>query len=197
MSGVGTDVTTLVIGVDGKVKSQQLDKVLVLGETKLVGKVEGVILILLDLGDLAALEDVLVDAGCDGWKLCDQIHGILEGVLPVLGLLQSALSICLCEGGLVLESSDCKGELCHWVEIAWTSVDEFLNELWNGSTSCPLGGQVADLLLAWNLTSEEKPEKTYKVLALYHRADLSAFSYLLEVAPFRLELLGEALDILE
>jgi hypothetical protein len=39
VGGVGGDVTTLVVSVDGEVESHQLNKVLVLGETKLVGQV--------------------------------------------------------------------------------------------------------------------------------------------------------------
>ena len=39
VGGVGGNVATLVVGVDGEVQSHQLDKVLVLGETELVGQV--------------------------------------------------------------------------------------------------------------------------------------------------------------
>lgn len=105
VGGVGTDVTTLVIGVDGKVQSHQLNEVVVVCETELVGKVETVILILLDSGNLSSLEDILVDAGGDSWELGNQVHRILESVSPVLSLLHS-LSICLGESGFVLESID-------------------------------------------------------------------------------------------
>lgn len=107
VSGVGTDVSSLVIGVNGEVESHQLDEVLVLSKAELVGEVERVILVLLNLSNLSSLEDVLVDAGSNGWELGDQIHGVLEGVLPVLSLLH-ALGVSLCECGLVLKSSDCE-----------------------------------------------------------------------------------------
>ena len=40
VGGVSTDVATLMVSVDGEVKSHQFNKVLVLAETKLVGKIE-------------------------------------------------------------------------------------------------------------------------------------------------------------
>ena len=50
VGGVGTDVAALVVGVDGEVQAHELDEVLVLAEAELVGKVEGVVLVLLDGG---------------------------------------------------------------------------------------------------------------------------------------------------
>ena len=61
----------------------------------------------------------------------------------------------------MLKSGDSEGELCHWVEVAWASIDEFLDEFRNFGTGGPLGGEIADLLLAGNLTSQEEPEKTF------------------------------------
>jgi hypothetical protein len=71
VGGVGADVAALVVGVDGEVEAEELNEVLVVAESKLVGEVEGVILVLLDRSNLAALEDVLVDAGSDGRELGD------------------------------------------------------------------------------------------------------------------------------
>lgn len=139
VGGMGADVSSLVIGVNGEVKSHQFNEILVLGETKLVGKVVRVILVLLNWSNLSTLENVLVDTCSNGWEFCDQIHGILVGVLPVFALLH-ALSVSLCESRFVLESSDCDGELCHWVEVAWASIDELLDELWYSCAGCPLGG---------------------------------------------------------
>lgn len=160
VSGVGRDVATLVISVDGEVQAHQLNKVLVLGETELVGQVEGVVLVLLDGGDLAVLVDVAVDLGSDGGELGNEVHGVLEGVLPVLRLVD-ALGVGLGEVGLVLESSDSDGELGHWVEIAGAAVDELLNELGDVGAGSPLGREVADLLLGGNLAGQQKPEKTF------------------------------------
>lgn len=160
VGGVGTDVSTLVVSVDGEVESHQLNKVLVVTETELVGEVVGEILVLLDRGHLSALEDVLVDASGDGWELGNKVHRVLECVAPVL-LLVHALGICLCECGLVLKSSHCDRELCHWVEVAWATVDELLDELWDVGSSGPFGRKITNLLLTWDLAGKEKPEETY------------------------------------
>jgi hypothetical protein len=160
VGGVGRDVTTLVVSVDGEVESHQLNKVLVLAETELVGEVEGVVLVLLDWSNLAALEDVLVDSGSDGWELGDQVHGVLEGVTPVL-LLVDTLGVGLGEGRLVLKSSNGQRELGHWVEVAWAAVDELLDELWNIGAGSPLSREIADLLLTWDLTGQKEPEETF------------------------------------
>lgn len=161
VGGVGGDVATLVVGVDGQVETHELDEVGVLGETELVGKVVTVVLVLLNSWNLAVLEDVAVDASGDGWELGNEVHGVLEGVLPVLGLLHT-LGVGLGEGRLVLESGDGEGELGHWVEVAWAAVDELLNEFWDIGAGGPLGREVADLLLRWNLTGKEEPEETYR-----------------------------------
>lgn len=159
VSGVGADVATLVVGVDGEVESHQLNEGLVVAEAELVGKVEGVILVLLDWGNLSILVDVLVDSSSDGWELCNQVHRVLVCVSPVL-LLVDALGVCLGERRLVLESVDGNRELSHWVEGGWAAVDQLLNELGDVGAGSPLGRQVADLLLGWDLTGQEQPEET-------------------------------------
>lgn len=159
VSGVGADVATLVVGVDGEVETHQLNKVGVVAESELVGEVEGVILVLLDGGNLAALEDILVDAGSNVGKLGDEVHRVLVGVGPVL-LLVDTLGVGLGEAGGLLKSSDGEGELGHGVEVSGAVVDELLDELGNVGTGSPLGGQVADLLLGRDLTGQEKPEET-------------------------------------
>lgn len=159
VSGVGRDVATLVVSVDGQVETHQLNEVSVVAEAELVGEVEGVVLVLLDGSDLSALEDVLVDASGNGGQLGNQVHGVLEGVSPVL-LLVDTLGVGLGEGRGVLESGDGKGELSHGVEVGRAVVDELLDELGDVGAGSPLGGQVADLLLGRNLTGQEKPEET-------------------------------------
>jgi hypothetical protein len=159
VGGVGGNVTTLVVSVDGEVESHQLNKVLVLGETELVGQVPRVILILLGGGDLAILEDVAVDARGNVGELGNEVHGVLESVLPVLGLLH-ALGVSLSEGRLVLQSGDGDGELSHGVEGVGAAVNELLNELGEVGAGSPLGGEVANLLLGGNLTGKEEPEET-------------------------------------
>ena len=156
---VCADVATLVVGVDGEVETHQLNEVLVVSEAELVGQVVGVVLVLLDGGNAAILVDVAVDLGGNGGELGNEVHGVLEGVLPVLGLLH-ALSIGLGELRLALESSDGKGELGHGVEVGRAAVDELLDELGDIGTGSPVSRQVADLLLGGDLAGQEKPEKT-------------------------------------
>ena len=190
VGSVGADIATLVVSVDGEVQSHQLDKVLVVAKAQLVGKVEAVVLILLDGSDLSALENVLVDPGGDRRELCDQVHRILEGVSPVFGLLH-ALGVGLGKGGFVLESVDSDGELCHWVKVAWAAVDQLLNKFGDVRTGGPFGREVADLLLAGDFASQQKPEETCEAVST--RCDKPILSpYLRAEAPFLLELLGEA-----
>lgn len=160
VGGVCADVAALVVGVDGQVQAHELNEVLVLGETELVGQVVGVILVLLDGRNLAVLVDVAVDLGRDCGKLGDEVHGILKGVLPVLGLLHS-LGVCLGEVGLVLESGDGKGELSHGVEVARAAVDELFDKLGDVGAGGPFCREVADLLLGGDLASQQKPEETF------------------------------------
>jgi len=162
VSGVGRDVATLVVSVDGQVETHELNEVGVVGEAKLVGKVEGVILVLLDGSDLSALEDVLVDARSDVGELSNEVHGVLKGVAPVL-LLVNTLGVGLGEAGGVLESGNGQRELSHGVEVGRAVVDELLNELGEIGAGGPLGGEVADLLLGRDLTSQEKPEETCEI----------------------------------
>lgn len=134
------------VSVNGQVQTHELDEVLVLSEAKLVGEVEGIVLVFLDWCHLSVLENVLVDTGSDGRELGNDVHSILESVLPVL-LLVHALGVGLGKGGLVLKCVDSDGELSHWVEIAWAAVNELLDEFWDIGTCGPVGGQIANLLL--------------------------------------------------
>lgn len=101
VGSVGTDVSTLVIGVDGEVQAHKLNKVIVVTVAELVSQVEGVVLVLLDRGDFAVLEDIAVDLGRNGGELGNEIHGVFVGVVPVV-LLVDTLSIGLGKGRLVL-----------------------------------------------------------------------------------------------
>lgn len=164
MGGVSADITTFVVSVDGKVQSHQFDEVLVLAESELIGEIERVVLVLLNWSNLLPLEDILVDSSSNCWQLGDQVHGILEGVLPVFGLLHS-LRVRFGKSRFVLKSIDSDRELGHWVEVSWAAVDELLDEFGNFGTGGPLGGEVADLLLAGDFTSQEKPEKSSQMSA--------------------------------
>lgn len=161
VGSVGGNVTTLVVGVDGQVQTHELNEVAVVAEAELVGQVEGVVLVLLDGSNLAVLEDVTVDLGGDSGQLGDEVHRVLEGVVPVV-LLVDTLSVGLGESGLVLKGSDGQRKLGHGVKGAGAAVDEFLEELGEVGASSPLGRQVTDLLLRGDLTSQEKPEETLR-----------------------------------
>lgn len=161
VGGVGADVTTLVVGVDGEVEPHELDKVAVAAKAQLVGQVEGVVLVLLDGGDLAVLEDVTVDLGGDGGQLGDDVHRVLEGVAPVV-LLVDTLGVGLGEGRLVLQGGDRQGELGHGVESVGAAVDELLQELGEVGTGSPFSRQGLDLGLRGDLTGQEEPEETLR-----------------------------------
>jgi len=150
-------VTTCMIGVDNKIQPHKINKILVVSEAKLVGQVETVILVRLDGSDLSVLEDVAIDLSSDGRKLGDQVHGILEGIIPVFRFVKT-LGICLCELGLMFESSHSKRELRHWVESVGASVDKLLDKLGNRRTGSPLGRELTSLLLSRNLPCQKQPE---------------------------------------
>jgi hypothetical protein len=161
VGGVGRDVSSLVVRVDGQVKTHEVNEVLVSSESELVGQVETVVLVLLDLGDLSVLVDVTVDLSGNGGELGNEVHGVLEGVVPVL-LLVDSLGVSLSEGRLVLKSGDGKRELSHGVEGVGAAVDELLNELGDIGTGSPLSGESADLLLSGNLSGQQEPEETLR-----------------------------------
>lgn len=159
VSGVSAHVTTLVIRVDGQVETHQLNKVLVVAKSELVSQVESIVLVLLNSSDFAVLEYVAVNARSDRGKLGDEVHGVFESVLPVF-LLVDALGVGLGEQRFMLQSSHSEGELSHGVKIAGAAVNELLDKLGDVRASGPFSGQVADLLLAGDFSSEQEPEET-------------------------------------
>lgn len=161
---MSADVSTLMVRVDGQVQTHELNEVIVVTIAELVGQVVGVILILLDRSNLAILKDVAVDLRGDSRKLGDEVHGILEGVVPVVFLVDT-LSVGLGESGLVLKGSDSQRELSHGVKSAGAAVNELLNEFGEVRASSPLGRQIANLLLRGNFAGQEQPEETYSILA--------------------------------
>ena len=74
MRRMGADIATLVVGMDGQVQAHKLEEILVGGEAQLVGKVEGVILVLLHWGNLAIFVHISVDLGSDCRKLSNNVH---------------------------------------------------------------------------------------------------------------------------
>ena len=71
---MSADVAAFVVRVDCEIQSHQFDEVFVLAEAELVGKVVGVILVLLHGGYFAIFVDIAVDSSGDGWQLGDQVH---------------------------------------------------------------------------------------------------------------------------
>lgn len=161
VGGVGRDVTSLVVRVDGEVESHELDKVLVLGESENVGKVERVILVLLDGRDLSVGVEVSVDSTGEVWQFGNQVHRVLKGVLPVL-LLVETLGVGLGKGRLRLERGDGEDELSHRVEGVGTSVNQLLDVLGQIRTGGPVGGKTLDLLLGRDLARQQEPEESLR-----------------------------------
>lgn len=153
MGGVGTDVATLVIGVDREIQPHKFKEFFVLGEAELVREVETVILILLHRRDLTVLVNVTIDTSSDGGELGDEIHRILEGMAPVFGL-RHALGVSFCEGRFVLQSRYSKRELSHWVQVIRAAVKELLDEARNRRAGSQVGRKIADLLFTWNLAGQ-------------------------------------------
>ena len=159
VGGVGRDVAAFVVGVDGQVQTHELDEVGVVGETELVCEVVAVVLVLLHRRDLAVLVDIAVDARGDRRQLGNEIHAVLESVLPVLRLLH-ALGIVLRERTLMLKRGHSQRELRHGVQIARTAVDELIDEVGHIAARGPLCAEIPDLLLRGYLASQQQPEET-------------------------------------
>ncbi len=56
-------------------------------------------------------------------------------------------------------SSNSQAKLAHGVKRRRASVKDLLHEFGNGGTSCPIFGQLCDLLLGGDFSSNQKPEK--------------------------------------
>ena len=135
---MGRNIATFMISVDSQIQSHQFDELLILAVSHQMSEVVSVILVLDNRGHLAALVHVLVDSGGDGREFGDQRHGIFKCVFPVFLLIET-FGVGLGKGGLVFQGSDgyllgklgmhfTERELGHGMEIARTSVDEFLDE---------------------------------------------------------------------
>lgn len=98
------DVTTLVVGVDGDVQSQEVHELSVLTVTEESSQVGGVVGVGVDSGDLAVTEDVSEDSTGNGRELGNEVHGVIESSLPVL-LLGDTVRVGLGEGGVVVKLS--------------------------------------------------------------------------------------------
>lgn len=161
MGGVGADIATFVVTVDGQIQTHQLNKVGILAKAETIGQVEAIILILLDWGNLAILEDVAVDLGGNGRELGNEILRILKGVLPVFLLVDSS-SIGFGKLRGLLKGNNGDGELGHGVEVFGQTVDGLLNKLGQFGASSPICRKIADLLLTGDLAGQEQPVQTFR-----------------------------------
>jgi hypothetical protein len=101
-SSTHRDVTTLVVRVDSDVQSHQLDKLLVVAETEQSSQVGRVVLVLVNGGELAVTVDVSEDTTSDVGELGNEVHGVIEGGLPVFTLVDT-VRVGLGESGVVVE----------------------------------------------------------------------------------------------
>jgi hypothetical protein len=117
VSGVGGNVSSLVVGVESVVETDELDETFRFSETDLVGKVEREILVLLNGSHVLGTSEVgvVVDTGSDGERLGDTVERILEGGLPVFSLLHTGL-VLGSELRVVVEGGNTDDELSHRVE---------------------------------------------------------------------------------
>jgi len=157
--GVCTDVAALVVGVDGEVKSHELSELLVIVSDH-IGEVLGPISIWVDNAQAGAVSvEVVVDLGSNGWQLGDQVHAILEGVLPVLALV-GTLGVLSGEDGLTVKRVNSSTELSHWVQVAWKVVQHLHNVSWQVGGASPLLAELLDFGLRWYLAGDEEPEES-------------------------------------
>ena len=68
MSG---DIATFVVAVDGDVETEKLNELFLLGESKEIGKVPGVILLSVNRWELSSTVDIAVDAASNVRELGD------------------------------------------------------------------------------------------------------------------------------
>jgi len=91
-----------VVRVDGDVQPHQLDELLVVTVTEQSSQVGGVILVGVNGGHLSVTVNVPEDSSSDVWELGNEVHGVIEGGLPVL-LLGDTIRVGLGEGRVVVE----------------------------------------------------------------------------------------------
>jgi hypothetical protein len=118
-SGVGRDITTFVVAVNGDVETHQFHERLVVAESEQGGQVVGIVLGGVNRWEFSLAVNVPVDTSSDVGKLGDtrrktvrnmekinqsdglQVHGIFESRTPVL-LLGHAILVGFGKGGVVI-----------------------------------------------------------------------------------------------
>lgn len=159
VGSVGRDVTTFVITVDGEVTSEAfLDFVLLI--TQHVSEVSSPVEVWVSGNDITTLVEVSVDQSGDSWHLGNEVDTILVDWVPVLGFMDT-LSVSLGEFTVGLEVEEGSRQLSHWVHVVWEVLNEELSVVWDGGSGSKFIGDGSELSLAWELTSHQKPQKTF------------------------------------
>jgi hypothetical protein len=91
-----------VVRVDGNVQPHQLDKLLIVTVTEQSSQVGRVILVGVNGGHLSITVDVPEDSSSNVGELGNEVHGIIEGGLPVF-LLGDTIRVGLGESRVVVE----------------------------------------------------------------------------------------------
>ena len=159
VSGVGRHVAALVVRVDGQVHAHDLVEHGVL-KAKHVGKVGGPVKLFLWGDDFAAMVSVAVDEGGHTRQLCDAVHGVLKGELPVI-LLVDTVAIRLSKLGVLLQGHDADGQGGHGVHGLGQRKDEVLHPRGNVGARRPLGAQALDLSGGRDFAGKEQPEHAF------------------------------------
>jgi len=155
---VGRDVTTLVIAVDDQVQAHQVVELSVV-EAQQASEVSAVVQLGVVSGDLAVLVGVSVDASSNLGESGENVQGVFEGRVPVLGLLGARL-VGLGELRLGLHGSDGSRQLRHGVEVLGEVVQQVNDVLGEIAALVQLVGNTVGLFLSGNLASNHQPQQS-------------------------------------
>mmetsp|Transcript_6628 Transcript_6628/g.15144 ORF Transcript_6628/g.15144 Transcript_6628/m.15144 type:complete len:278 (-) Transcript_6628:61-894(-) len=158
MRGVRRGVATLVVRMDHEVQAHELVEI---GRVIAEHSVEAGGVVELARGVLvhhAVLEGAAVDDGGDLGHLGDHVQDVLQGVLPVGGLVH-ALCVGGGELGLGLAGQDADAQLCHGVHVLWQRAQQGLHVRGQLGARRELGGEAAGLLESGDLRGEQQPHQ--------------------------------------
>lgn len=164
VGGVGGNVSSLVVTMEGEVESEQVVEALVglaaLSEelSEVVGPVlSGVELLFANLLDLIRAEDQCCETG----DLGEEGNAVIKSRLPVARLVKT-VGISFGELGFGVQSRNCNGQLGHWVHPLGEGLDEVKNVLGDVRFLCQFAGKSPDLRGCRNLSGEEEPEHRFR-----------------------------------
>jgi hypothetical protein len=159
VGGVSRDVSSLVVTVESKVESQEINEAGLIALAHHSGVVVRPVSVEINLaGERSSTKvRVLVDLGGNLGQLGNEVDGVIEGVLPVLGLGDTSL-VGLGELGVVVKGRHGHGELGHGVQGRGQVVEHLVDKLGDLALLSELSRQASDLLLSGNLAGEEEPQ---------------------------------------